>query len=449
MDGVAGGVNPGEEPAIDVIVVGAGMAGARAARDLARSGLRVLVLEARDRTGGRTWTAELPGSSHRVELGGGWVMPDLQPEVAGMLSEYGFSVLDGLPADEWIWNLGDEVRRGEQPLDEDEWRALLRAIAVLRRESRQVGDALEAGDIPAVLARERSLETWLSERDLPEAPAAVLRALIGNAFNALPSEVSMLNAFLVTLDYGGDPWRGYTGLGFQIAEGTSACVDAMLREPGVRTLTRSPVVSIRRHEEGFVTVDTADGWSRDARACVIAVPVAVLSTIRVDGAPDPYERMAAHGSTGRAFKAWLRVSSVGAHPLAVDSRGPVHKVRCEHDDRDSALLVAIGNNARAEDLEVDGMTDLVSAALGQRLEVRSMLLHDWVADPYSRGGWYSIPAGGDGGPLTAERSSDALVEYCGSDVHLEWNGWIEGALQSGALAASRLSAHLGSERTRS
>ena len=56
----------------DVIVVGAGLAGLRAARDLAHAGRRVLVLEARDRLAGRGSTSTFPGTDLPIELGGAW-----------------------------------------------------------------------------------------------------------------------------------------------------------------------------------------------------------------------------------------------------------------------------------------------------------------------------------------------------------------------------------------
>ncbi|CAG1998698.1 unnamed protein product [Fusarium graminearum] len=55
----------------DVIVIGAGFAGLVAARELAAKGLKVLIIEARDRIGGRTWTARAFGED--FEMGGTWV----------------------------------------------------------------------------------------------------------------------------------------------------------------------------------------------------------------------------------------------------------------------------------------------------------------------------------------------------------------------------------------
>src|SRR5688572_18569820 len=70
----------------DVIVVGAGLAGLTAARELGNAGRRVLVLEARDRLGGRAFTSQFAGTE--VELGGGFVHW-FQPHVFAELTRYG------------------------------------------------------------------------------------------------------------------------------------------------------------------------------------------------------------------------------------------------------------------------------------------------------------------------------------------------------------------------
>src|SRR5262245_37796249 len=79
-------------PDFDVLVIGAGLAGLAAARDLNELGRRVSVLEARDRLGGRTWTGILPGTDVSVDFGGTWVHPDAQPAVTTEVERYGLEL---------------------------------------------------------------------------------------------------------------------------------------------------------------------------------------------------------------------------------------------------------------------------------------------------------------------------------------------------------------------
>jgi monoamine oxidase len=65
----------------DVIVIGAGFAGVAAARDLTEAGHRVVVLEARDRIGGRTWYRQIPGTDVRAEYGGMFISRATQPSL--------------------------------------------------------------------------------------------------------------------------------------------------------------------------------------------------------------------------------------------------------------------------------------------------------------------------------------------------------------------------------
>src|SRR6478736_9998651 len=60
----------------DVVIIGAGAAGTTAANELKKAGLSVVVLEARDRVGGRLWTDVIDGAM--LEIGGQWVSPDQQ-----------------------------------------------------------------------------------------------------------------------------------------------------------------------------------------------------------------------------------------------------------------------------------------------------------------------------------------------------------------------------------
>jgi monoamine oxidase len=74
------------EHTYDVIVIGAGYTGLTAARDLTTTGHRVLLLEARDRIGGRTWSSNIEG--YPFEMGGTWVHWN-QPFVYREIARYG------------------------------------------------------------------------------------------------------------------------------------------------------------------------------------------------------------------------------------------------------------------------------------------------------------------------------------------------------------------------
>ena len=93
----------------DVIVIGAGLAGLAAARDLAEAGLSVIVLEARDRVGGRGYSAELDG--RLVELGGSWFTPD-QERVRAELERYGEPIRDYPQSLHLRWRTAGVLRHG-------------------------------------------------------------------------------------------------------------------------------------------------------------------------------------------------------------------------------------------------------------------------------------------------------------------------------------------------
>src|ERR1700754_4927116 len=96
--------------AADVVVIGAGFAGLIAARELGRAGLGVLVLEARDRVGGRAWTDRRLGRD--LELGGTWVHW-VQPHSWAEMTRYGRAVTRSPAVEEAYWlGAGDAPRTG-------------------------------------------------------------------------------------------------------------------------------------------------------------------------------------------------------------------------------------------------------------------------------------------------------------------------------------------------
>src|SRR4051794_41398251 len=116
-----------------VIVIGAGFAGLRAARALAEAGVEVMVLEARDRVGGRTWTRPFDGDGPPVEIGGSWFTAEHEL-VPAELARYGIEVRSwGAPA-VCRWRTGG-VLRESLPVPFEQLGELERALATLRADA--------------------------------------------------------------------------------------------------------------------------------------------------------------------------------------------------------------------------------------------------------------------------------------------------------------------------
>jgi len=85
---------PAAKNAVDVIIIGAGLAGLTAAHELLRKGYTCLVLEARDRVGGKTWSQELEGGAGTVELGAAWINDVSQSRMYGLAKRYNADLIE-------------------------------------------------------------------------------------------------------------------------------------------------------------------------------------------------------------------------------------------------------------------------------------------------------------------------------------------------------------------
>src|SRR5688500_10439881 len=179
-------------PDVDVIVVGAGLAGLRAAGLLRARRLDVLVLEARDRVGGRTWTTELAGAP--VELGAQWVGPG-QPRMLALLAELGLATHDVAWQGKKVVEVGGAVRTYSgtiPPLSPLTLAGLQGALWAMDRLARTIDPAAPWNARAAAELDGRTLESW-KRRHLPPGPArGVFDAAIRVVFGAEPSELSLL-----------------------------------------------------------------------------------------------------------------------------------------------------------------------------------------------------------------------------------------------------------------
>ena len=217
----------------DVLVVGAGLAGLVAARDLAEAGRRVIVLEARDRRGGRTWTGTLPGTDIDVEFGGTWVHPDSQPAVAAEIERYGLAMRTYPEPGVAVFLAGG---RRHESTDGDA--GLREAFAAFDATFAAIGRRLAEGDRGTAADRladlDLSVTDWLDRQTVPPGSRDAMLALAAAMGGGRPSEVAFLPLILDAIDNGYAIESGWSDIGVSFAGGTRQVVDALAAGIDVR-----------------------------------------------------------------------------------------------------------------------------------------------------------------------------------------------------------------------
>lgn len=411
----------------DVVVVGAGLAGLRAARDCADAGLDVLVVEAQDRVGGRGFTSGADVLGVDVELGGTWIAPG-QTEVWKELSRYGLESRDYQAPTEVRWRTGGVLRRG-MPVAMQHWAALEHALATIH------ADAL-LDPVPDSMAM-LSCQAYFDRLDVPAEVVDVLNGWAVMMSGSDLAEVAVTDLLDVVMRQGGvvglltalasSPLPGWGELARRMAEGSTAQV----------WLT-APVHGVAPASDGLVDVTLVDGTVASARHVIVAVPVNVLPSLALDTVLAPRISGAAGRNVGRVAKVWMLVDGVPLGALA-SGRGlglDWLYAPLEHDGH--TLILGFGLPGPQFRPEVRADVERALHAFFPEATLLAFHHHDWVQDPWARGTYVSAPAGAQ--HVFGDQAWPGVgpVEFVGSDLAPDHAGWFEGALLSGRDAAARI-----------
>jgi monoamine oxidase len=446
----------------DVAIVGAGLAGLTAARRLVGAGLDPLVLEARDRVGGRTLNHEI-GDGKVVEVGGQWVGPT-QRRMLALSAELGVETFpthdEGDNLIEWR---GDRKRyRGAIPrinpaILADVGQAQVRLDRMARRVPLEAPwEADRAADWDA-----QTFATWL-RRNVATAGARTLFEIAVEAVWAQePSDLSLLHVLFYTHSGGGfDSLIGTSGGAQQDRfVGGSQLVSLRVAEAlgEERLALEAPVRRIGHGADG-VTV-AADGLEVRARRAIVALPPTLAGRIAYDPPLPAYrDQLTQRMAQGTVIKCMAVYADPfwrgeGLTGQGTSDVGPV-RVTFDNSPPDGTPGVLLGflegRQARAlgrrgPEERRDAVVGCFTRMFGPRAASPDAYVERvWADEEWTRGCYgCAMPTGAwtEFGP--ALRAPIGPLHWAGAETATVWSGYMDGAVSSGERAAADIVAALG------
>lgn len=401
-----------------MIVVGAGAAGLAAADELARAGRSVLVVEARDRVGGRCLTRRLPGVPVPVELGAEFIHGRPQATLS-LLRRAGIAAVDSTRTQ--LVSIGGK----------------LQSVNIFAQAQRVARNGLKGKDV--------SFRAYLARQRVPKLTRSLATMMVQGFDAADPARAS---AREIVEEWSGGGLgasqpRPYGGYGVMLEWLAHSAVGN-----GARLQLDTVVQSVRWKPRSVELKGTLRGeaWSAWAPRAVITLPIGVLSSLRIREKTAALGRLAS-GPVIRVAMAFRSAFWEKDHPGNAFFHSPTAPFPTFWTPlpMHAPLLTAWAGGPKAQKLTGRSQEFLLKQALASVRSVLksdeepvAFLVHDWQADPHSRGGYSYVRVGGTGArEQLAEPLGDTL-HFSGEATDVEQSGTVGGALASGIRAAREI-----------
>jgi len=444
-----------EQQDYDVIVVGAGLAGLCAARRLREVGKSVLVIEARDRVGGRTLSETLGGDT--IDLGGQWIGPD-QKRVGKLAKELGVETFPQYHAGKKVFEDGGRIRLVDDFVKAIPFWAKLDLARTVKRFDTYAAEvpldtpflAPRAGDWDA-----QSVACWRGNHVRTRGARTVIDGVTRMVFAAEPQEISFLY-FLFYLRSG----KGFEALseirgGAQQDrfKGGAQQLSRKLAEPlGKDLLLGQPVRGVAQTDLG---VEVRTDWGpHTAHRCIVAVPPALCGRIEFEpGLPPRRDQLTQRMPMGSVIKCiaaydtpFWRGRGLSGESFSVN--GPLAATFDDSpDDGSQGALVGflVGDDARHwsggdEDARRKAVLEQFARLFGEAARTPMAYVDkDWPAEVWSRGCYEGfMPPGVMTSFGEALRARCGRIHWAGTETAHEHTGYLDGAIESGYRAADEV-----------
>jgi len=448
----------------DVIVVGAGLAGLTAARQVQRAGYSVLVVEARDRVGGRVLSHSLDGGLD-VDVGGQFVGP-AQRHILRLAAELGVATQPIFTSGLTVLELGGK-RHGYRAIPRLSPLQLAdsgRAILALERMARRVPPDAPWQAAGAAAADSRTLADWARRNVRTRLGRFAVEAFSRGVLACEPGEVSLLHVLFYLRSAGGFRQLTETAGAAQqdrFAGGSQLIAITMSEQLGPGSVRLGAPVARIEQAPSRVTVHAA-GLAAAGRRAVIAMPPALAGRISYDPPlPADRDQLTQAAPMGAVIKClavydepfWRHAGYNGQ----ATSDGPAAQVTFDTGPPAGSpgILLGFVTAAEARRLTRAGPAQRraeVLASFGRYFGPAATrparyIEHDWTADPWTRGCYGAhFPPGTwtQSGP--ALRRPAGLLHWAGTETATHWSGYMDGAVESGQRAAAEVLTALGPPR---